>query len=263
MNTRSVLALAAMMLAGELTAHAQRSAPTAGAMSPVSRGPNFNGSMAKLFGDNLAFTANLEVATKGEGTNSPMTMPGKIAFLDGKTRFEISLDKVKGGKLHPQTSAQFKALGMDVVISITRPDKKITLQVYPGLRAYIETPTYDPADDKASSDFKIETTEIGKETFDSHPCVRNKAVVTDPDGAKHEAYLWNATDLNNFPIKIQQSEKDVGVTMLFKEVSLTKPESSLFDPPSGFTKYNDMPAMMQDKVMKQFGADRQAKKPQP
>lgn len=260
MKIPSAFAASAILLAGILGSNAQPRRP---APAPLMRGPRFNGSMAKLFGDNLAFTANLEVTTKGGGTDSPMTMPGKIAFLDGKTRFEISIDQVKGGKVHPQTGAQLKALGMDVVISITRPDKKLTLQVYPGMRAYIETPTNDPSDDKASSDFKIETAEIGKETFDGHPCVCNKAVVTDPDGAKHEAYLWNASDLNNFPIKIQQSERDMGVTMLFKEVSLTKPESSLFDPPSGFTKYNDMSAMMQDKVMKQFGAERPATKPQP
>jgi hypothetical protein len=241
---------------------AQPGAPAA-ARGPAGGGPRFNGSMARLFGDNLAFTANLEVTTKGGGTNAPVTMPGKIAFLDGKTRFEINLDQIQGTKMQPTTSAQLKALGMDKVISITRPDKKLTLQVYPGMKAYIETPSQDSADDKASSDFKIETTEVGKETFDGHPCVRNKAVVTDPDGTKHEAFLWNATDVNNFPIKIQQNERDMGVTMLFKEVVLQKPDPSLFESPSGFTKYNDLSAMMRDKMMKQIGAERTAAKPQP
>jgi hypothetical protein len=225
--------------------------------------PSFNGSMAKLFGTNLAFSAVVEITSRNGSTNGPLTMPGKLAFLDGKARFELNMDQVKGGKTRPGAGIQLKALGMDKIVSITRPDKQITLQIYPGLSAYIETSVPDPDAEKSSSDFKIETVEQGRETLDGHLCVRNKSIVTDPDGTKHEALLWNATDIGNFPIKIQQSEKDTSVTMLFRDVSLTKPEVSLFEPPAGFTKYNDMPTMMKDKVLKRIGAEKAAAKSQP
>ena len=57
-----------------------------------------------------------------------------------------------------------------------------------------------------NGDYKVETTEIGKETLDGHPCVKNKYVVTDNEGVKHESTVWNATDLKNFPVKIQTTE---------------------------------------------------------
>ena len=70
-------------------------------------------------------------------------------------------------------------------------------------------------DTAAPGDFKVEMTEIGKETVDGHPCVKNKVVVTDKENKKHESTVWNATDLKNFPIKIQTQEQGGNATMLF------------------------------------------------
>ena len=43
------------------------------------------------------------------------------------------------------------------------------------------------------------------------------------------------------------------MTMLFKDVKLTKPDASLFEPPSGYKKYDSQMALMQDTMMKQMG----------
>ena len=34
---------------------------------------------------------------------------------------------------------------------------------------------------------------MGMKTLDGHPCVKNKVVVTDKEGIKHEWMVWNAT----------------------------------------------------------------------
>jgi hypothetical protein len=41
--------------------------------------------------------------------------------------------------------------------------------------------------------------------------------------------------------------------MLFKNVSLTKPAASLFDPPAGFKKYDNIQQLMQQEMMKRMG----------
>ena len=41
--------------------------------------------------------------------------------------------------------------------------------------------------------------------------------------------------------------------MLFKNISFTKPAASLFEPPSGFTKYDSLQTMMQTEMMKKMG----------
>ena len=81
-------------------------------------------------------------------------------------------------------------------------------------------------------DFKVETTQVGKETVDGHDCVKNQVTVTDKDGNKHVSTVWNASDLKDFPVKIVMNEGGNATTMLYKNISFAKPAASQFDPPS-------------------------------
>jgi len=216
-------------------------------------GPRFSGSMAKLFGDNQAFSADME-AQVAAGGDQTMTMPGKLAFDGGKSRFDMDMGAAKGGQMSPRAAEQMKAMGMDKLTTISRPDKKVVYLIYTGLSAYAETPLQDPEATKPSSAFKMDKTELGKETVDSHPCVKNKVVVTDDQGNKHESTVWNATDLKDFPVKIETSEQG-GHTMttLFTNIKLAKPDAAVFDPPSDYKKYDSPQALMQQEMMKRMG----------
>jgi hypothetical protein len=145
------------------------------------------------------------------------------------------------------------SMGMDRIVMIARPDKKAGYQIYPGMQAYVETPLPQQETSTTPEDFKLETTELGKETVDGHACIKNTAVVTDKDGTKHESTVWNATDLKKFPVKIEHTENGTKVTMVFHEVNLAKPAADLFDPPAGATKYETMQTLMQQVIMKRMG----------
>src|SRR5882762_7715973 len=223
-----------------------------GGMAAGPRGPQLSGSTAKLFGENAAFSANLEMQSKGASADETMTMPGKIAFAEGKSRFEMDMTQMKGSQGRPEAAAQMRTMGMDKMIMISRPDKKVSYMVYPGLQTSAETPLPESETGKPASDFKVETTELGRETVDGHACVKNKAVVIDSEGNRHESTVWNATDLNKFPVKIEHNEQGALSTMLFKDVKLSKPEASLFDPPAGLTRYDNVQTLMQQQMMKRF-----------
>jgi hypothetical protein len=180
-------------------------------------------------------------------------MPGKISFDAGKSRFEVNMSDVQGGKITPDAAAQMKSMGLDQMVILARPDQKAAYLVYPGLQSYVLNNLPETESGTTNSDYKVETTELVKETVDGHPCVKNKAVITDKEGNKQESTVWNATDLKNFPVKIQTIEQGNNVTMLFKNVSIAKPAASLFDPPSGYTKYDSVQSMMMQQVMKQMG----------
>ena len=220
---------------------------------PGPRGPRFDASLSKLFGDNTAFSATLEFQTKDVAQGETMSMPGKLAFHEGKTRFEMDMTQMRGGKMPPEAAEQMKAMGMGNMIIISRPDKKLAYMVYPGMKAYTENETKDIEDAKAADKWKIEATELGKETVAGHPCVKNKVVVTDDKGDKHESTVWNATDLKKFPVKIESNERDTPVTMLFKDIKLAKPDSAQFEPPKDFKRYENMQALFQDEMMKRLG----------
>lgn len=242
----SILFLAVLAL-GIIPASAQFGPPGRGG----SGGPHLGGATAKLFGDAKTFSAAMELQTtspRGEA----VSLPGKICFDTGKSRFEMNLTEAKGSQIPPDAAEQMKAMGMDTMVSLSRPDTKTICLIYPGLQSYVENPM-PSADTAGNDDFRIETTEAGQETVDGHDCVKNQVTVTDKDGKKHESTVWNATDLKKFPVKIVMSEKGHETTMLFKNISFEKPAASSFEIPDGFKKYGNMQTLMQEQMMKHMG----------
>lgn len=209
--------------------------------------------MLKLFGDHKAFSADLEFQLREGGKGDPLTMPGRIAFADGKTRFEMDLTRAKGDQIPPQAMSQLKQMGMDKMITISIPKKSLSYLIYPGLQSYVEMPVDDPDASKTADDFEMTVTEIGKEEIGDHKCIKNKVVVTDKDGEKHESTVWNATDLKKFPVKIETTEEEHNIVLLFSGVKLSAPDAGQFTPESSYTKYDNIMGMMQEIMMKRMG----------
>ncbi len=214
-------------------------------------GPSITEAMAKLFGDHQQFTATMEAEAE-ISTGKTVTMPGKLSFDTGKARFEINMAEMKGSAIPPEAVEQMKSMGMDKMVSISRPDKNMVYLIYPGMQSYVENPL-PGKNDAAADDYKVESTELGKESADGHECVKNKVVVTDKKGTAHESTVWNATDLKNFPVKIESTEQGHKAVMHLKNVAFTQPEASAFEAPSGFKKYTNMQQMMQEVMMKKMG----------
>ena len=194
-----------------------------------------NTAMLKLFGTNTAFSSEADVRMVDNSRGETMRLPMSMATLDGKIRVELDLSKVKSKDLTPEVAASLKQIGMDKMVSIVRPDKKMTLVIYPSLRGYAEAPM--SKQDLADRDrqYTLETTKIAQETLDGHVCDKNKVKIVSADGQKHDAIVWNATDLKKFPLQIQLNQPDATVVMHFSNVNLKKPETSSFEAPAGFT----------------------------
>jgi hypothetical protein len=217
------------------------------------KGPQLNGALAKLFGEHKAFSANMDIEAQSGDNADAITMPAKVSFLEGKSRFDLDVTQAKGAKIPPATVAQFRAMGMAEMILISRPDKKLAYLIYPGLQSYALNPLSDE-ESAGSDDFKVETSELGKETVDGHPCIKNKVTVTNAKGTKREFTVCNATDLKKFPVQIQTNDQGVAAKLTFKDIKFDKPQVKVFEAPTEFTKYDSMQAMMQQAMMKRFGA---------
>jgi Domain of unknown function (DUF4412) len=240
-----LLSAAALALCSFISAQAQPG------MMSTPRGPDFTGAAGKLFGGNSNFSATLVVQTvQGSDTSS---MDGGITVSDGKSRFDVDLSKVAGSRMNPQQLAMMQSMGMGTMVFISRPDLKLTRLVYPGMNAYVETSTSDDSPAPAADSFKTDITKLGEETVDGHPCVKNKVVVTDDKGKTYESTVWNATDLKNFPVKIEQTQSGATITTTFKDIKLDKVPADKFEAPAGATKYDSMNSMMQQEMMKRAG----------
>jgi Domain of unknown function (DUF4412) len=205
-----------------------------------------NGQMAKIFGKNQAFTATADVTITDKSRPEPMQMESAYAVLNGNLRTETDMTATKGLGMPPQVLAQMKQMGMDRTISIYRSDKKLSYLVYPGLKAYCEIKAEDlqPTDKTDQKEPKMETTPIGKETVDGHPCVKNKVTFTTDDGKQHEMIVWNASDLKDFPLKSEMQFGGAIITTHFRDIKMSAPAASLFDPPTDYKVYGSMQEMM-------------------
>ena len=236
MKKHLVLLASAIVAATLVTARAQPGPPP---------GPNIDGALIKLFGDHPGFSATMEfhnTPVSGE----EMSMTGKFALRDGNSRVEMDMSSMQGGRMSPQAAARMKQMGMSKMVIISRRDKQVSYMIYPEMQAYMERAT--PNTGAPAAEYKSEVTKLGNETVDGHACVKNKVVTTGSDGATHEYTVWNATDLKQFPIKIQMSEHGMGMVMLYKDIKLDRPDAAQFDPPADFKKYGDMMSLMMSRA---------------
>lgn len=70
---------------------------------------------------------------------------------------------------------------------------------------------------------------VGTEVFEGHSCTVEDVVLLSPDGHELQAKVWEANDLQGFPVKIEA----VGApSFIFRDVVLAKPDPALFQPPA-------------------------------
>lgn len=201
--------------------------------------------MSAIFGKGQAFSATAEMSIIDKKGGDPIQMESSYAVLKGNLRWETDMTAMKGMKMPPEAIANMKQMGMDRTVSIYRGDKKLIYLVYPGLKSYCEmSPGQAQPSDKAVKDPKVDITQLGKETVDGHPCVKNKITMTTDDGQTHEMVTWNASDLKDFPIKTEMHADGATITYHFRDIKMSAPDASLFDPPSDYKKYGSMQEIM-------------------
>jgi len=165
------------------------------------------------------FSADLEI------TSPKGSFASKIISKDGKQRIEHN---VKGKE----------------EITIVRSDKKVMWVLKPDNKTYMEMSLDRRQRDISSQlhdpEIKTEKEFLGNETVDNHPSRKYHLTVI-KDGKKEAAgFLWEASDLNNFPVK-HQNEKTT-TTTVWKNIKFDAAADSLFEIPAGYTKM-EMPGM--------------------
>jgi len=203
-------------------------APSTGAPTSI------NAAFVKLFGTAGAFTAKVDTQVLDPFQSETVRLLMDFATFEGKVRIEINVAQMQSKELPPSKITQLKEAGMDRIISLFRPDKKLTYIVYPGIQSYMSLPLAKEDTDAFEKGLKLEKTSLGNETFDGHACVKNKVVVKDAKGPVLQAVTWNAADLKDFPLQIEIKEKGNTVRMHFTQLRFAKPDPEQFNVPAGY-----------------------------
>ena len=206
-----------------------------------------NAALTKLFGKVTAFSAQMDLRVVDKAHAEVMSTSMEFAISDKKIRVAVDMSQMHNKEMPPGMGTALRQMGMAQVISIIRPDKKSIYILYPDQKAFLTMPL---PEERA---IKIQRTELGKETLDEHPCIKTKAVLTDDKGDQIEAVTWNASDLKDFPIQIESTEKEQTSIMHFKQIRFEKPEADQFEAPADYQQFKD-PQELLTSVMKKGAA---------
>lgn len=171
-----------------------------------------------------------------------VTFPMNLALTGDSMRQEF--DVMGMMQIPPEQRASAKLGHLDKIVIITRIDKKQVYTVFPGVEAYSENQISDALLDEINVRTKmidVKKTELGSEMVDGHSCTKIKVTVTEPNHPTEEAILWCATDLQQFPIKMEISDVKNRTTKLnFQDVQIKKPEASFFEEPKNFILFSSV-----------------------
>jgi hypothetical protein len=207
--------------------------------------PGLNAALVRLLGDHRAFTARLDLKIVDAQGKVVLSAPMAFSTLNGSMRGDMDVSRLESKDLPALAASAARSVGMNEVITLVRPDKQETYLLYPAFSACIVAPI-DPEDVEAlKKPAAIQKTPLQRETLDGHPCVKNRVVVTEPDGRHHEATVWEAEDMNRFPLRIQTVDDTDTITLNFRQVKFQAPRAADFDLPAGTARYADSQELSQ------------------
>lgn len=199
-------------------------------------------SLMKLWGDR-PFSAKVvtqELDKKGRATE---LAAAEYAYSKGRLRIEMRMGETAAGQKRRKATDELADLGMDHIVMLVLPNEKGPFMIYPSLSAYCQIPETNPTQTAAGSEPKISREELGKETIEGRECI--KSLVTIEEGkSKTQCTVWEAVDLDRFPIQTEMVEGGKLIRTTFKELKFKAPPEALFQVPQGFTRYKDMQEMM-------------------
>jgi hypothetical protein len=173
---------------------------------------------AKFYGGNANFTATRVVIVRwGASVERKETA---MAFSEGNMREERAASP-----------------GMPAFVMIRRPDQDTIYDYWPGeTNILVEQSFRSTRAHEASSNLSVkEKSDVGQETVNGYPCIKCKVTVQERNRMV-EWTMWEATDLNRFPLRAEIATGNRATTVEFTNVKIGKPDPSLFEPPTGYAR---------------------------
>ena len=87
----------------------------------------------------------------------------------------------------------------------------------------------------------IERTPAGTDTVDGHACKVENVTITSKNGTTTKMKVWEAEDLQEFPLKVQVESARGPMTVVYKDVSFDAPAASLFVHPDNCRQMSAAP----------------------
>ncbi len=132
---------------------------------------------------------------------------------------------------------EMKTEGQENIV-ITRFDRKKAYMCMKAQKMCMEMPLMIQKQDIQSMmndpDVKVDRQFLSNETVDGHATKKYHIVITRNGKSEQSGFMWEAADLNNFPVKWQSEDKNSTIT--WKNISFSSIPDGLFEIPQGYKK---------------------------
>jgi len=214
--------------------------------SMASKAPWLQSFFAKMNPNTPEFSATGNLDMCDPSGTIRMELPMDVAATTNAFRWEV--DASKFWPMPPEVKAMAKQMHTDKTVFLVKTDEQNVYMIYPDLQAYLQFPI--PASalaefDASSKSVQFQKTPLGREFVDGHPCIRNKVTDVEPNSPPEQGLMWNATDLQGFPIKM---DLDTGRGLMkfnFQNVVVQSPNPSLFEIPVNYKLFRNSAELME------------------
>jgi hypothetical protein len=201
--------------------------------------PGFHHAILDALADGPAFYGRAKVHLSNGPDKDPTTISCDIAVSSGKMRLEADSFE-PGANLPPTEAANVKQMHS---ITILRPDKNRMYLVFPSVNSYVELAYSKATGTDATPPATINKTPLPKESIGDTPCDKSLWDVTESNGEHYDITVWTATNLSSIPIQIKVGAPAALVE--FENLHIEAPDSGIFEPPAGYTKYEGIQELIQ------------------
>jgi hypothetical protein len=186
------------------------------------------------------FAAKMETQVVPLNGAPPVWLSGDVQIRGDDVRQTFQLSKVP--EIPAQRRAALASLGLDSVVVITRFKSKKVFLLFPELGAYCETEI--PADAIESIKQQIgrshwKRSDLGRENAAGYHCNKARIIPAGNQELPNVVTAWFAEDIDNFPVRIEESTPRETTKYLFSDVVFAKPDKARFEIPSGCAKRSD------------------------
>jgi hypothetical protein len=207
---------------------------------PTPQPPTFlNGPMALLLTNTSGFRAHVTLET---GTPPRQLAAGDLMGKGAHLLFAPTPAKVKKKEVSAADSAFLWNVATNHGYLLNDP-----LQAYAPCSSSLEF---------TNVTLGIANPGAAPERIAGHRCQPAEAIVTSNDGSLSGFRVWQAADLGGLPLRIVSTASGLPVTLTLSKPQLVKLPDDLFQPPSGFTRYESGEALVNELVSRQHNIHR-------
>jgi hypothetical protein len=206
--------------------------------------PKMKAFFSKILSDTPEFSADAVVGLFNTNGSMQLKIPISFALTDERMRQEID---VMGISFPVEWREAMQKAHMDKIVVITQTDSKKVYLAFPGIQAYEEYTIPDAVlyeMTRRVDTANVKKKEYGQEVIENHLCVQETLLVTETNRPGEIAILRCATDLKNFPIRMDILTPTSTTRFAFENVQIKKQDPALFEVPANYMAFTNSADIM-------------------